>query len=330
MAYRTLSRRSFGKSVAALALTTGFGRRTEAQEPFPSRPIRVVFPYSAGGGPDSSLRLVANKVEQQTGATILIENKPGAGGTIGTTYVKQARPDGYTLMQGSHSTHATNPWLYKNLGYDPVKDFEPVTLLFVSRTFLLVPASIGVNSVKELLEYAKKKPGGINYASPGVGSGGHLGGAMLGRAFGVNATHVPYRGSAPARTDVLAGRVDLLLNSIQPFIGDLQVGTVKALAIADTERFSGLPDVPTMAEVGYPGIEIQNWFGLFAPAGVPEPVLDKLNRMFSQGANDPELKESAAREGFLVSTMSRDGFGEFLKGQLDRLGKIVREHNIQI
>lgn len=326
----SVSRRGFAGGAAALVLAAGAGRRAGAQEPFPSRPIRVVFPYAAGGGPDSSLRLVANKVEQQTGATVLIENKPGAGGTIGTTYVKQARPDGYTLMQGSHSTHATNPWLYKNIGYDPLADFEPVTLLFASRTFLLVPASLGVNSVKDLYDYAKRKQGGVTYASPGVGSGGHLGGAMLGRAFGVTATHIPYRGSAGTRTDLLTGRVDFLFNSIQPFIGDLQMGTVKALALAHNERFPGLPEIPTMAEEGYPGIEIQNWFGLFAPAGVPAPVLDKLNAMFSAAANDPELKDGAAREGFLVTTMSRQGFGDFLKGQLDRLGKIVRDHNIQI
>jgi tripartite-type tricarboxylate transporter receptor subunit TctC len=329
--HRALSRRSFAKSATALAMMAGPVRWAAAQEqPFPSRPIRVVFPYSAGGGPDSTLRLIAGKVEQQSGATILIENKPGAGGTIGSAYVKESPPDGYTLVQGSHSTHATNLWLYKNLRYHPLKDFEPVTLLFQSRTFLLVPSSLGVNSVKELHEYAKKKKGGITFASPGVGSGGHLGGAMLGQAFGVKAVHVPYRGSAPTRTDLLAGRVDYLFNSVHPFIGDLQAGTVKALAIAHGERFPGLPNVPTMAEEGYPDIEIQNWFGLFAPAGVPTDVLDKLNGMFSKAANDPKLKETAAKLGFIINTMSRDGFRDFVEGQVERLGKVVREHDIQI
>jgi tripartite-type tricarboxylate transporter receptor subunit TctC len=153
---------------------------------------------------------------------------------------------------------------------------------------------------------------------------------MLGQAFGVSATHVPYRGSAPTRTDLLAGRVDLLFNSVQPFIGDLEAGTIKALAIAYGERFAGLPDVPTMAEAGFPGIEIQNWFGVFAPAGVPIAVLDKLNAIFSKAANDPELKDAVARQGFLINTMSRDGFRDFVKGEVERLGRIVRDHDIQI
>jgi len=330
MIRQSLSRRQFITSSAGIVAAASQGGAAIAQEQaFPSRPIRLVFPYSAGGGPDSTLRLVAKKVEEQSGATVLIENKPGAGGTTGSTFVKQAAPDGYTLVQGSHSTHATNPSLYKNIGYDPLKDFEPVTLLFVSRTFLLVPSSLGVNSVKELREYANKK-GGLTFASPGVGSGGHLGGAMLGQAFGVSATHVPYRGSAPTRTDLLAGRVDLLFNSVQPFIGDLEAGTIKALAIAYGERFAGLPDVPTMAEAGFPGIEIQNWFGVFAPAGVPIAVLDKLNAIFSKAANDPELKDAVARQGFLINTMSRDGFRDFVKGEVERLGRIVRDHDIQI
>jgi tripartite-type tricarboxylate transporter receptor subunit TctC len=331
MARQVFSRRGFIENATAFALTAGAIRASAAQgQSFPSRPIRVVFPFTAGGGPDTILRLIANKVEQKTGATVIIENKPGGGGSIGTTYVRQASADGYTLMQGSHSTHATNPSLYKNIGYDPQKDFEPITLLFVSRTFLLVPSSLGVNSVKELREYAKQKQGGITYASPGIGSGGHLGGAMLGQAFGLTATHVPYRGSAPTRTDLLAGRVDLLFNSFQPFIGDLEAGTVKALAIAHRERFPGLPNVPTMAEEGYPGIEIHNWFGLFAPARVPLAMLDKLNDMFAQAANDPELTAAAVKQGFLTNTMSRDGFRSFVKDQIEYLGKIVRDLNIQI
>jgi tripartite-type tricarboxylate transporter receptor subunit TctC len=330
MVRRTLTRRSFAKSTAALALSAGpIGWAGAQEQSFPSRPIHVVFPYSAGGGPDTTLRLISDKVEKQSGITIVIENKPGAGGTIGSTHVKMAKPDGYTLVQGSHSTHATNPSIYKNIKYDPLKDFEPITLLFVSRTFLLVPASLGVNSVKELREYAKKK-GNLTYASPGVGSGGHLGGAMLGQALNVSAAHVPYKGSAPTRTDLLAGRVDLLFNSVQPFMGDIEAGTVKALAVAHDERFPGLPKVPTMAEEGYPDILIQNWFGLFAPAGVPVAALDKLNAMFAKGANDPELKSTVAKQGFLINTMSRTDFRKFVEAQIERLGKIVRDNNIRI
>lgn len=324
-----INRRTFSLGLGAAALGAHMPEAFAQAASFPDRPVRVVFPYGAGGGPDTTLRLVSSRAEKILGGTIVVENRPGAGGTIGTGYVKLAAPDGYTLMQGSHSTHSTNPFLYKNLSYDPVADFEPITLLTVSRTFLIVPASLGVSSVKELLAYAKKK-GGLTYASPGIGSGGHIGGAMLGKAFGVPATHVPYKGSGATRADVIAGRVDLIFNSVLPYMGEVETGAVKVLALAHDERFPGLPDVPTMAELGYPDIEIHNWFGLFAPAKTPGPILDKLNSSFTSAANMPEVKEIAYKQGFLVQTTSREEFSKFLKDQIVRMGKVVKEVGISL
>jgi tripartite-type tricarboxylate transporter receptor subunit TctC len=274
--------------------------------------------------------MIVNKAEQQSGASIVVENRPGAGGTIGTTQIKQAPADGYTLMQGSHSTHSTNPFIYKKIAYDPISDFDPITLLFVSRTFLLAPSSLGVSTVAELVALAKKKPGGLTYASPGVGSGGHIGGAMLGRAIGVPMTHVPYKGSAGTRADVIAGRVDFIFNSVHPFVGDVAAGNVKVLALAHSERFPGMANVPTMAEVGFPGLEVHNWFGLFAPRGVPPEILDTLNGMFVKAANAPDVRDSALKQGFLMNTMSRKEFAEFLRDQIDRMSKVVKDLNISI
>lgn len=328
---RTLiSRRALTAGLGAAAVGAQLPYAAAQPATYPTRPVRIIFPFAAGGGPDTTLRLVTMNAEKQTGAVLLVENRPGAGGTIGTAQVKQSPPDGYTLMQGSHSTHGAGPILYKNLAYDPIADFEPVTLLFVSRTFLIVPSSLGVNSVKELLELAKRKEGGLTYASPGIGSGGHIGGAMLGQAFGVPATHVPYKGSGATRADVLAGRVDFIFNSVLPYMDDMQSGRVKVLALAHSERFPGLPDIPTMGELGYPNIEIHNWFGIFAPAKTPTSILDTLNKMFVSAANTPQVKEIAEKQGFLIQTTGRSEFGKFVQEDIERLRRMVKEANISI
>ena len=332
----TASRRAFGIgaiSTAAL-LGSGYGSSSvlRAQQPltYPVRPVRIVVPYAAGGAPESMLRLIAKRVEDETGAVLLIENRPGAGGTIGAASVKQSPPDGYTLLQGDFATHGTNVSLFKNLPYDAIADFEPVTQLYATRSFLLVPTSLKVSTVKELYELAKTKPGGLTYASPGVGSGGHIGGAMLAKAFGTPMTHIPYRGTAPARTDVLAGRVDFIFLSLQLFLGDIDAGTVKALAAASEQRSPTQPSVPTMAEEGYPDVILQNWFGLFAPSGTDMAILDKLNAMFSKAGHDPTLVNAAANSGFSIRPTSRAEFSSFVKQQIEAMGRVVRENNMQI
>ncbi len=325
-----MSRRAFATGAAAASAFAHASMLRAQTAPFPSRPIRIVFPFGAGGGPDTMLRLIARKVEEQSGASIVIENRPGAGGTVALGQFKQIPADGYTLVQGTHTTHATNPALLKNPGYDPVADFDPITLLFVARTFIFVPTSLGVSTLAELHKLAKTKPSGLSYASPGIGSGAHLGGAQLAKAFGVPMTHVPYRGSAAPRVDLIAGRVDFMFNSVQPFLGDLQAGTLKAIALASRQRFSVLPDVPTVAEAGYPPIEMENWFGLFAPAGTPAPILDKLRALFVAGASAPDVRDAAIKQGFLINTNSRAEFASFVKQQIEVIGKIVREANISL
>jgi tripartite-type tricarboxylate transporter receptor subunit TctC len=324
-----LSRRTFTLGAGALAAGAQLPRAFAQVESFPSRTIRIIFPYGAGGGPDTTLRMVAMAAEKAIGSPIVVENRPGAGGTIGTTQMKQVPADGYTLLQGSHSTHSSSTQLYKSLTYDPIADFEPVTLLTVARTFLIVPSSLGVNSVKELFELGRKR-GSLTYASPGVGSGGHIGGILLGKSLGIPTMHVPYKSSGDTRADIITGRVDFIFNSVLPFTSEIEAGTVKVLGLAHSERFPSLPNVPTMAEEGHPAVEVHTWFGIFAPAKTPEPVLDKLNSIFIAAANQDQLKDSVSKQGFLIQTTSRAEFREFVKEQFALMGRIIKEANINL
>ena len=324
-----MSRRMFaigaGTAVASMWLPQAFAK----PENFPSRPIRVIFPYGTGGGPDITLRLISIEAEKAIGSPILVENCPGAGGTVGTTQMKSAPNDGHFLLQGSHSTHSSNPHLYNNLAYDPIADFEPVTLLTVARTFLIVPSSLGVSSVKELYELGKKR-GNLTYASPGVGSGGHIGGILLGKSLGIPVTHVPYKSAGGTRADLITGRVDFLFNSVLPFRSEIESGALKALALAYSERFAGMPNVPTMAEEGHPDVAVHTWFGLFAPAKTPEPVLDWLNEIFVAAANKPHVKDVVQKQGFLIQTTSRNEFRQFVNEQYSAMGKVIKDANIKL
>jgi tripartite-type tricarboxylate transporter receptor subunit TctC len=277
-----------------------------------------------GGGPYTLLRRIAQKVEE-TGVSVVVEDRPGRG--TSPMAVKQAEPDGYTILLGSNATHAANVTLLKNSPYDPVADFQPITLLYVIYQSLIVPTSLGVTSVKELQDLARKKPGGLSYASQGVGSAGHLMAAQLGKAFGAPMVHVPYRSSAAARPDLLTGRVDLIFNTQQLFQGDIDTGTVKALAVASPKRLSMHPTVPTLAEQGIPDIDIESWFGLFAPAKTPADRVEALSKMFTAAAHS--VAEPAAKQGFFVRTGSSEEFGALVKNDIVRLGTIIKGLGIE-
>ncbi len=314
-------RRDFLRATLAApaVLTTHVGLRAQAPD-YPSAPIRLIWPGGGGGGPYAILRMIAQKVEEG-GVNIVIEDRPGA--VVGSVAVKQAAPDGYTILLGRNSTHAANVTLVKDLPYDPVTDFEPITLLFVLHQALLVPTSLGVTSVKELRELARKKPGGLSYASPGLGSAAQLMAATLAKAFGAPMTHVPYRSSVAARPDLLTGRVDLMFNTEALFQGDIEKGTIRSLAVASRNRLSTAPNLPTLAEEGYPNIEIESWSGLFAPARTSPDRLDILNSLFSKAAQS--ITESAAKQGFVIRTTTRAEFAELVKSDIARLGAIIRE-----
>jgi tripartite-type tricarboxylate transporter receptor subunit TctC len=314
-----MRRRDFLRAtLAAPAVLAAPSVRGEAA--YPSAPIRLIWPGGGGGGPYAIVRMIAQQAEK-SGPNIVVEDRPGA--VVGSVAVKQAAPDGYTILLGRNSTHAANVTLIKDLPYDPATDFEAVTLLFVLKQALLVPGSLGVTTIKELRELAHKKPGGLSYASPGMGSAAQLMSAQLAKAFGVPMTHVPYRSSAAARPDLLTGRVDMLFNTTNLFKGDIESGKIRAIAAASRERLPTEPNLQTLAEQGYPDIEIESWSGIFAPAKTPPDRLDKLNTMFVAAAQS--VSDRAAAQGFFIKTSTRAEFAELVKSDIARLGKIIRE-----
>jgi tripartite-type tricarboxylate transporter receptor subunit TctC len=268
----------------------------QAQD-YPNRPITLVVPYAAGGGNDLFARIASEKMSKTLGQQIVIENRPGAGGSTATRAVAKAAPDGYTLVIGGTGTLAVNPTLYQNVGYDPRKDFAPVGLIGTSALVVLVNPNLPARSIPELIALAKKEPGKLNYASAGVGSGIHLGTVLFEMMAGVKLTHVPYRGSAPALTDLIGGHVSIYFSSLPPAVGLVSEGKVRALAVTGLKRSEIFPNLPTVAETGLPGFEAVLHYGIVAPAGTPRPVIDKLSAALREAVNAPDTKERMAKDG---------------------------------
>jgi len=276
----------------ALLATTG----TSAQD-YPSRPVTLIVPYAAGGGNDVMARIVAEKMSRSLGQQIVIENKGGAGGSIATRQVAKAAPDGYTLGLGGTGTHAINPTLYPNVGYDPRKDFAPVGLIATSALVVLVNTSVPAKTVPELIALARRDPGKLNYASAGVGSGIHLGAELFATMAGVKLTHIPYKGSAPALTDLVGGHVAIYFSSLPPAIALIREGKVRALAVTGPQRSALLPDLPTVAEAALPGYESVLHYGIVAPAGTPRPIVQKLNAAMQAALAEADVRERIVADG---------------------------------
>ena len=292
---------------------------------YPSRPITLIVPFPPGGSSDIVMRLVASKVAESIKQPIVIENRSGAAGNVAAMAIKNAAPDGYLLMMGHTGTHAMNSALYKDLKFDPVKDFQPITALISFNNILVVPAASPAKSVAELVALAKTRPEGLSYGSQGVGTGGHLLGELFAKHAGIKLVHVPYRGIAPAVTDTVAGRMDLLFASYVSIGPHAETGALRMLAIASTERHSRIPDVPTMPEAGFPDVQMQQWFGLFGPAGLPAPIVAKLNAEFVKALRSDEVKDKMLPQVVFVIPGTPEELGAIVKRDLVRLGKVVRE-----
>jgi len=288
---------------AAITLLAAFAGPAAAED-YPVRPITLVVPYAAGGGNDAMARTVADRMSQTLGQQIVVENRAGAGGTIATRQVAKSAPDGYTLVIGGTGTLAVNPTLYNNVGYDPRHDFAPVGLIGTSALVVLVHPSLPAQTIRELIDLAKREPGKLSYASAGVGSGIHLATVLFEHMAGVTLTHVPYRGTGPALTDLLGGHVPIYFSSLPSAVPIVKDGKVRALAVTAAKRSPVLPDVPTVAEAGLPGYEAVLHYGIVAPAGTPRPVIDKLNAALKDALAAPETVTRMATEGTepLVST----------------------------
>jgi tripartite-type tricarboxylate transporter receptor subunit TctC len=309
-------------AVAVLgAVSAGIARADD----YPSRPITILVPFPPGGSTDIVVRLVANKVSESIKQPIVIENRPGAAGNVAAMAIKNAPPDGYLLMVGHTGTHAINPTLYTDLKFDPVKDFQPITALIAFNNILVVPAASPAKSVADLVALAKTKPQGLNYGSQGVGTGGHLLGVLFAKHAQINLLHVPYRGIAPAVTDTVAGRMDMLFSSYLSAGPQVEAGKLRMLAIAGTQRHPRIPDVPTMPEAGYPEVQMQQWFGLFAPAGTPAPIVQKLNAEFVKALRSKDVQDQLLPQVAFVTPSTPEELGAMVKRDMVRLGQVVKE-----
>jgi tripartite-type tricarboxylate transporter receptor subunit TctC len=294
---------------------------------YPNRPVRLIVPFPPGGSNDVVGRLVAAQLSVQLGQQVFVDNRGGAGGVIGTEACANATPDGYTLCIISIA-HAVNPSLHK-LNFDPVKSFTPISIFATGPNVLAINPTLPVNSVKELLDLAKQKPGELNYASAGVGSFQHLGGELFKLTAGVNIVHVPYKGGGPAMQDVISGHVKIVFSSLIQTTPFIKSGQLKALGTGGAKRSSVLPDVPTIAEAGVPGYVADNWWGLAAPAGLPAPIVEKLYAASQAALKSPDLIAQFDREGAAPVTMTTAEFGEYVKTEIAKWARVVKEGNIQ-
>jgi tripartite-type tricarboxylate transporter receptor subunit TctC len=303
--------------------------QTVAQATYPSRAIRVIVPYPAGGTTDFLGRLIADQLKTGLGATVIIENKPGAATALGAEQVAKSVPDGYTLLMATSTTLAINKTLYKKLPYDPVKDFAPVALVAAVPLALIVNPSIPATTLSEFIAYAKSRPG-LAYGSAGNGSPQHLAAEMLGTAIGIDIRHVPYRGSAPALLDVIAGHIAFMVVDLQPALRYIREGKVRALGVTTQKRVTAAPDIPTLAESGLAAFELVAWQGVVAPARTPRPILDELARQIGKLLADPETRErfaSVAIEPIEGSTP--ESFAAYIKTEGQRWAAIVRNSGIE-
>lgn len=310
--------------VAGALACTAFGA---AADNYPSRPIKWVVPFTPGGAMDSMARTLGEKMAQSMGQPVVIENRPGAGGTIGSSMVAKADPDGYTMMIVSIG-HAVNPALYPKLSYDGIKSFEPVSLVGIVPNVLVAHSAAKFNSVNELITQARAQPGKITYASAGTGTTIHLAAELFNSMANVDILHVPYKGSAPAVTDLLGRQVDIMFDSVSSAKPHIDSGRLKAIAVTTSKRSTALPNVPTVAEAGLKGYELNGWYAVFVPAGTPRPVVDRLNGEIVKALKQPDVAKRFAQLGAEPVGSSPEELGKYLRTETARWAEVVRTRNI--
>jgi len=298
-------------------------------EDFPSRPVRVVVPFSPGGAVDGPMRLIAQSLSTRLGQPVVVENKPGAGATIGTDTVAKAAPDGYTLLLASQ-TNAISATLYSKLPFDAVEDFTPIALIGREPGVVVVNPSVPVTTLQQLIAYVKERPGQVDYASSGNGSGQHLFAALLASRTGMKMNHVPYRGSGQATTDLLAGVVAMSIPGTAGMVGHIKSGKLRALAVTGAKRSPQLPEVPTVMESGIPDYEAYVWMGLLAPKGTPQPIIDRLNREVLAVLTEDNVKQYMATAGIEIVGSTPAEFGAFFRHEKDLWAKVIRDTGAKI
>jgi len=313
------------RTFVALAVGTTVCAAMAAQAAdYPTRPITIILGFAPGGPSDVVARVVQRKMEQVLGQPVIIENRPGAGGNTAAEAVARSAPDGYTLAFATNGMMATNVSLYKKIGYDPVKDFAPITILGSQANILYVHPSVKANSVAELVALAKDNPGKLNFASGGHGTAGHLAGELFKTEARINIVHVAYKGTGPALQDVLAGHVQMAFSAAAPIVPHIQSGAVRPLAVTSLKRTAALPEIPAFAELGYPGFEAITWHSLVAPAGTPREVIATLHRAAMAALEDPEVKKQFATLGVDVVGNTPEEFATYVKAEIPKWAAIIK------
>lgn len=318
-------RRWMAAAVAGAAALTLAPGSVLAQAAFPSKTVTIVVPFSAGGTTDLLARVVAQQLGVELGQSVVVDNKPGAGGNIGGAFVAKATPDGHTLLMGAVGTHAINASLYKKMPYDNIKDFAPLTRVAMVPNLLVANPAQPFKTVQELIAYAKANPGKVNFASSGSGTSVHLSGELFKSLAKVDIQHIPYKGSAPAMNDLLGNQVNIMFDNLPSAIPHVRAGKLRALAVTTAKRSPDLPDVPTIAEAGVPGYEATSWFGLFAPAATPAPVKAELHAALVKVLAHPDVKKKIDEQGGEPMSESPEQFAAFILKETQKWAKVVKD-----
>lgn len=315
--------------IAASTLQSPGAAAAETQN-YPTRPIRFIMPYPVGGTIDMSGRMVAQPLGEALGQQVVVDNRTGAGGTLGTEMAAKSPSDGYTIVMGGTGTLAISPGLNRKLGYDPVRDFAPITLLATTPYVLVVHPSVPAASTRELIAFAKAQPGKLNYASGGSGSAPHLIGEIFRTRAAINVMHIPYKGSSPAKIDLVAGRVQMFFTGIPPVLGEIRAGTLRAVGVTSARRTNALPDVPTIAESGIPGFDVSPWFGVLAPAHTAAPIVARLNEQMVKALRNPTLRERLARDGVDAVGSTPKELSAFIRTEMNTWAQAVRQSGAKV
>jgi tripartite-type tricarboxylate transporter receptor subunit TctC len=322
--------RLLSRTLLAGALLTILPTAVLAQGTYPTKPVRLIVAFPPGGSTDIIARLVGQKLSERVGQQVVVDNRGGAGGTIGTDIAAKSTADGYTLTMGTTSTHVIAPAIFPTVKYDPIKDFEPITLVASTPYLLVLHPGVKAKSLKDFIGLVKSQPGKLNYASAGSGTTTQIAMEMLKLAAGIDIVHVPYNGNGPAGTATMGGQVQALFGSMPAVLPHAKAGRLNAIAVGTAKRSSALPNVPTVAESGYPGFEVSLWLGFFAPKGTPAPVLKKLYGELVAIAKSPEMKEPFERNGADPMTTTPAELTKLMSGELDKYKKVIKAANITL
>jgi tripartite-type tricarboxylate transporter receptor subunit TctC len=314
---------------AVIALAFCMLASAAAAQKYPDRPIKMLVGFAAGGGTDVAARIVAPALGEGLGQSVVVENRPGASGLLAAEAVARATPDGYTLMMGSQTTLAVAPSLYRKFTVDGARDFAAVAPAGTSPLVLLVNPTVPAHSVAELIALARQKPGTLNFASGGVGTTPHMAGELLRLTAGINIVHVAYRGEAPAINDLLGGQIPMMFANLSAVIGNVQAGKLRAIAVASLKRSPSAPDIPTLAESGLPGFEVETWFGIVAPAGTPRDIREQLNRQVQHALAQDDTKRRLAALGMAGASGTADAFEAYIKAEIAKWTKVIRDADIK-